>query len=587
MGEKTDKKLRYILKEIAKVKNVKYKDLVSLFINHKFNEFLSRKDFYEEMRQILLQSPIDIEKLASTIKEKGFAVKGSISINIQIKDFFDSGNAGKLLHSLVGDGNSPPTEDKINQFINDATKIAFKDKIGKRKDANAALFASAILSSVFPKSFVDYRIGRWKWMSGVFDLEPFPDDASVGAKLLWAGRIASEFAATKCFREYFSDTEIELNWCAAALTIMLNSPKSEFNTLINDILIPKTPGGNNIMSSMPLNQILYGPPGTGKTYISVERAVEICDGSIPDDRKSVVARFKELQEKRQIEFVTFHQSYSYEEFVEGIRPFLTKDSEEDEGEYSSVQYELQDGIFKKLCTFSKNVPVKTMKQYDFDVTSVKIWKMSLGNTLDPSKSVIYEECIEEKCIRLGYGKGLDFSGCDNRQAVIDKLRTEYHDMDRMDYNITAVDTFKNKIQIGDIIVVSDGNTKFRAIGRITGKYQPPAEEENDQKLDVEWLITYDESLPFERILKGKFSQKTLYELKGNILKIDALKELISGHTQNGINNYVLIIDEINRGNISKIFGELITLIEEDKRDTLNVTLPYSKESFKIPSNFTS
>ena len=342
------------------------------------------------------------------------------------------------------------------------------------------------------------------------------------------------------------------------------------------------------MSSMPLNQILYGPPGTGKTYISVERAVEICDGSIPDDRKSVVARFKELQEKRQIEFVTFHQSYSYEEFVEGIRPFLTKDSEEDEGEYSSVQYELQDGIFKKLCTFSKNVPVKNMKQYDFDVTSVKIWKMSLGNTLDPSKSVIYEECIEEKCIRLGYGKGLDFSGCDNRQAVIDKLRTEYHDMDRMDYNITAVDTFKNKIQIGDIIVVSDGNTKFRAIGRITGKYQPPAEEENDQKRDVEWLITYDESLPFERILKGKFSQKTLYELKGNILKIDALKELISGHTQNGINNYVLIIDEINRGNISKILGELITLLEPDKRlgaeNELTVKLPYSGDLFGVPSN---
>ncbi len=98
-------------------------------------------------------------------------------------------------------------------------------------------------------------------------------------------------------------------------------------------------------SQIPLNQILYGPPGTGKTYQTIDKALEILlEGeieSIPKSREEKKKKFDEYKANGQIEFITFHQSFSYEEFVEGIKP-NTENPE-------NMTYEVQDGIFKKLC----------------------------------------------------------------------------------------------------------------------------------------------------------------------------------------------------------------------------------------------
>jgi 5-methylcytosine-specific restriction endonuclease McrBC GTP-binding regulatory subunit McrB len=177
------------------------------------------------------------------------------------------------------------------------------------------------------------------------------------------------------------------------------------------------------MKNNSINSIFYGPPGTGKTYITAEKAVEICSGDFEindaedaeDERKQIMDEYNKLVEAGKISFVTFHQSYGYEEFVEGLKPKLDKssdDSSDDETKESGqVNYHIPNGVFKEIC-------------------------------------------------------------------------------------------IKAKKDIG--------------------------------------------------------------------------------------NNYVIIIDEINRGNISKIFGELITLIEEDKREgrqnAISVILPYSKKEFSVPSN---
>src|SRR5262249_18364946 len=133
------------------------------------------------------------------------------------------------------------------------------------------------------------------------------------------------------------------------------------------------------------------------------------------------------------------------------------------------------------------------------------------------------------------------------------------------------------------------NHKFRAIGKITGDYVFDAQRETyPQTRAAEWLFTAEDSLPRERIYQRVFSQPTIYKLKRNKIKFDALRQLLSAEPDGIPLNHVLVIDEINRGNIAKVMGELITLLEPDKRlgarNELRVTLPYSGQSFGVPTN---
>jgi len=336
-----------------------------------------------------------------------------------------------------------------------------------------------------------------------------------------------------------------------------------------------------------LNVIYYGPPGTGKTYVTARRAVEIIDDEAPAEHGALMRRFSELRELGQVDFVTFHQSYSYEEFVEGIRPVLSEPGELT-GDSTHIRYECRPGVFKKICSLAAGSGAKSRHSFDFDTDKVPVWKMSLGNTQDPSDASIYEDAIEKGLLTLGYGKGLDFSGCDDDQAVADKLREKLPDLEDNDHNIPSVNRFKNEMGVGDLVVVSDGNTKFRAVGRVTGGYEYRPSGPYQQTRLVEWLLVLDESLPRERILNKKFSQQTIYRLRKKVQKPDAMQELLSGDAPSTPRRHVLIIDEINRGNVAKILGELITLLEPDKRigapNEVQVTLPYSGDTFGVPSN---
>jgi len=342
-------------------------------------------------------------------------------------------------------------------------------------------------------------------------------------------------------------------------------------------------------NSNDLNVALYGPPGTGKTYHAISRAVQICDGKLSADRKDIAERFKALRSEGQIEFVTFHQSYGYEDFVEGIRPVLgAGDETGSENQAAEVQYECRDGVLKRICSLAMTKETKRIGRFKLDPTQVRAWKMSLGNTLNPDHDIVYDECIENSCILLGYGRDIDFAGCDTKTSIEEMFRVTDPNVKNTDYNITAVNAFKNKMQVGDLVVISDGNHKFRAIGKVSGGYQLADRDSYRQMRPVEWLVVYEESLPREKISKKEFSQQTIYRLKSTVLKMDALKEILIGDVKGVQRNYVLIIDEINRGNIAKILGELITLLEPDKRlkaaNELKVTLPYSGEQFGVPQN---
>jgi len=359
-----------------------------------------------------------------------------------------------------------------------------------------------------------------------------------------------------------------------------------------------------LKTKAPLNQILFGPPGTGKTYNTINKALAILDPECfeqhrddesPEARKALKVRFDELVKEGRIDFVTFHQSFSYEDFVEGIRA-------ESDGDSGQLTYDVVDGVFKRMCDAVAAKVTRSDSHEAMTLEGRRVWKMSLGNTLGEDAHV-FDDCIEQGVIRLGYGSSHDYSECRTRSDIQSVLEQSVGKINNPnDYAVTSVMTLVNRMKIGDLVVVTDGNFKFRAIGEITGDYRSDVHYEGDdsyaQVRPVKWLCQFSPSLPCGELINGQFSQMTLYELKAPTLIPEKLLALVNATASQAgsqsdpgatpSNKRVLIIDEINRGNVSRIFGELITLIEPSKRagasEALTTTLPYSKRPFSVPDN---
>lgn len=345
----------------------------------------------------------------------------------------------------------------------------------------------------------------------------------------------------------------------------------------------------------PTNLILYGPPGTGKTFATAREAVKLCSPSVDlDDRAAVEAEYRRLVEARQVEFVTFHQSYSYEDFVEGLRPPVSgKDGEGDEDK-SGFRLEVSPGVFHRIATRAAASKGSTGKS--FDLTGRQVFKMSIGEAANPEDAYLFEESLENGYALLGFGE-IDWSDdrFDKRDAMIEAWKEYQPDAEPptpRSASVQCPDMFRNWIKPGDIVIVSKGNGSFRAIGEITGPYEYAPREDGGyfHRRAVNWLWSDRTGVPVEEIYAKRFSMRTLYMLTPSDLNMSALERYITSQEPGGPPEpFVLIIDEINRANISKVFGELITLLEPDKRTTsegggLTVRLPYSKQAFGVPAN---
>ncbi|GAB3369644.1 AAA family ATPase [Lysobacter rhizosphaerae] len=344
---------------------------------------------------------------------------------------------------------------------------------------------------------------------------------------------------------------------------------------------------------MPINKILFGPPGTGKTYRTVDEALRILDpvylATHGGSRSALKARFDELANAGRIRFVTFHQSFSYEDFVEGIRADLEGD-EDGEDEKSGLRYRIDPGVFKQICDAARSRTVAEAGS-GIDIAGRRIWKISLGDA--NTEGHIFDECMSKGLALLGFGSGADLSGVTSRADIVARLRAAGEQVESNDYAVTALDLLVRRVQVGDLVVVSQGNLKFRAIGEVTGGYVHVDRDGADtyaQGRPVRWLRQYDPARPYTDLMENRFSQMTIYAPGKGTINLERLSALLAPEQAEAqvAEPHVLIIDEINRGNVSRIFGELITLIEPTKREgcpeALEVTLPYSKKRFSVPRN---
>lgn len=317
------------------------------------------------------------------------------------------------------------------------------------------------------------------------------------------------------------------------------------------------------------NIILQGAPGTGKTYRIPELVVRLCEPEFDANnatRKELMSVYNRLKEEKRVMFTTFHQSMDYEDWLEGLRPVLENDQ---------VTYKIEPGIFKRLCTEAER-PLSAKKDVNISDEAI-VWKVSLSGTGD---NPVRRDCMKNGYIRIGWdGYG---------ENITDETDWSIHNGEGK----TILNAFINTMKVGDVVMSCYSSRTIDALGIVTGEYEWHDNFEHYKRVRrVKWLVK-DINEDIVKLNDDKtMTLGTVYRL--NAITLDKVKSLLDKYeaSKTLIDNnkpYVIVIDEFNRGNVSKIFGELITLLEPDKRKGMrnaeSVLLPYSKKEFYIPSN---
>ena len=276
------------------------------------------------------------------------------------------------------------------------------------------------------------------------------------------------------------------------------------------------------------NIIFRGAPGTGKSYLAKQIAADIISNGFTD-------RYSDLtdEQKRQTEFVQFHPSYDYSDFVEGIRPKMNEDG--------SMGFELQEGIFKCFVDKARKNLENSQKSKE------KIKKEISANTVMAN----FFDNIEYGAQEFYTIKGNKFTVTDVDEKYIYIAIPGNKTVDKLNLNIDEV---RKMLESG---------RDFEKVSDITGFFGKQFATQN---------YSYDFAL-FKEIKK------------------DGLKEVKTNIAPEELKKYVFIIDEINRGEISKILGELFFSIDPGYRGKSGeVATQYSNmhddpdEKFYIPEN---
>jgi 5-methylcytosine-specific restriction endonuclease McrBC GTP-binding regulatory subunit McrB len=318
------------------------------------------------------------------------------------------------------------------------------------------------------------------------------------------------------------------------------------------------------MMNKSMNTILYGPPGTGKTYKTVEDALVILNEDLDsfESREEVKQKFAEYQKANRIFFTTFHQNMAYEDFIEGIKPLEPQEDDE------FLQYEVQDGLFMQACV---------QATFDYIQSNFK-GEETVEKLLDFND--LFDELVEE----VSNAGSKNFKAKRGGEVIA---------------TVTSYGNFSIKHIEGEKLYTVSRNR----LSKLYEAYPNPDEVKNINR-DFRKIIGGSNATAYWSVLnaivelknsKKETGNKELaaqeelsYEDKRKIVKAYWEKKEFKVLEEDYSQPYVFIIDEINRGNVAQIFGELITLLEEDKRmgkmETIYAELPYSKGAFAIPPN---
>ena len=318
------------------------------------------------------------------------------------------------------------------------------------------------------------------------------------------------------------------------------------------------------------NLLLYGPPGTGKTYNTVNYAVAIVENRpletiIKEGYDLALEKYDRYTKLGRIDFMTFHQSLGYDDFIEGIRPVVLEDN--------SLIYKASAGTFYQFCEKAEHPTL--IDDLPEDDTAV-------ASNLGPFNGT---ESVWIVCPG-GFGDNKVRAACFRR----DKMAISSE-------NGTGMEEGFKGARKGDVIISMYAANMIDGIGifdeDVSAVRNRPA---SIMYAAVRWLKKFREETGMCKVAEvGAFQAPSRFGMP--LDKVAALlveeeevpeEGTVAKKTEGDVGNCVFIIDEINRGNISRIFGELITLLESSRRkgmpECLEAYLPQLKVKFSIPQN---
>ncbi|TDQ78327.1 McrB family protein [Sphingobacterium yanglingense] len=440
---------------------------------------------------------------------------------------------------------------------------AYKDKFPNLNGGIDERTVATLMTFAYPEGYTFYKSSFYRKYCQLIGLSPVKSGERYFDYLQLVDDLISDYILVDhelkaIHADYLKDCTFKDNKYFVLAQDILYQVLDRGDVIENesDFITPPT------YTDMPLNQILFGPPGTGKTYNTINRALEIINDKevqVLDwtDRSAVKELFDKKVDTGQIIFTTFHQSMSYEDFIEGIKP------EKPEAGDGFVKYKVVDGIFKDISNKAA-----------LDI--VELSRLTLAEKV-LSFSEAYDLLIDEIEDVRSQGNEYTFTLRNGGNIMVDGISQSdnihiKHNKDARSYIVSKSRISKLYNGLEDFENVANINQTYRdLIGGHNASAYWAVMNVIHQKIKNNQVPT----ISFKNI-KEEEKQEILQKVK-----LEDFKDQVG-------KPYVLIIDEINRGNISAIFGELITLLEDSKRagrdEALEVILPYSKQKFFVPSN---